>query len=515
MLTTPMDTLNLGNEPKIRNIINDEEIYYSDKIIKIRVGLFSANQERIILITNKYVYNIKGTEEKRRIDINNITGITISRISPQFILHCKGKDDYDYLYSSQNRMKIIEMLEIIFEKVTRKELLFSIQSEKDLSKYIVGKSERKKKPDLFKIEPNKLMSIKEFIESEGNMNINSHLGSFLLEEEFNKSNNYKKESLDNFVISSIIGKGKSSTIYLAKYKEEDVVLKIFDKLFLYKNQLIERIILEKNILCSFTDNKFLCHMKFYFSTNSKIIFVLPFYGGGDLFHLLLQRKVLDEPTVAFYGVQIAYMLTFLHSKNIIYRDLKPENLMIDNNGYLVLIDFGSCKILESPNELESSFVGSTDYISPEIISGEGHNFMTDWWSYGILIYELLYGIPPFNDEKIERCFDLITCAKVRFPSSIVISDYAKDLILKLLNKNMNERLGKDEMNNIINLPFFSMVTPKNIIIQKTKAPIIPEINQKDLTANFDNIYTNMKINKIEEDENIEEDILDYFEDFEY
>ena len=174
MLTTPMDTLNLGNEPKIRNIINDEEIYYSDKIIKIRVGLFSANQERIILITNKYVYNIKGTEEKRRIDINNITGITISRISPQFILHCKGKDDYDYLYSSQNRMKIIEMLEIIFEKVTRKELLFSIQNEKDLSKYIVGKRERKKKPDLFKIEPNKLMSIKEFIESEGNMNINSH-----------------------------------------------------------------------------------------------------------------------------------------------------------------------------------------------------------------------------------------------------------------------------------------------------------------------------------------------------
>ena len=197
-------------------------------------------------------------------------------MSDQFVVHGKN-DEYDYLYSSPNRLKIIEILEAIYESITQNELLFSILNEKDLSKFVVGKKERKSNSELYKVDANKLMSIREFIESGGSMNINTHANSLELEKEFTKENYYKNESLSNFNIICIIGKGKSSTIYLAEYEGEYVALKIFDKLYVYKNDLIERIILEKNILCAFSEQKFLCHMKFYFTTRTKIVFVLPFF----------------------------------------------------------------------------------------------------------------------------------------------------------------------------------------------------------------------------------------------
>ena len=493
MICTPEDTLNFRNDQEIKAILAHEDIYYSGKIIKIRQGVFSSNQERIILITDRAVYNLKIKETKRRIEIQDIAGITISKTSEQFVIHCKN-DEYDYLYVSPNRLKIIEILETVYEAMTQNELLFYISSDKDLTKYVVSKSDRKKiKECMNKIEPKQLMSIREFIESGGNMNINTHQSSLLLEKEFKNSEKHKEESISNFKIKGVIGKGKASIIYLAEYKGEKVVLKVFDKIFLFKNDLIERIILEKNILCSFQENSFLCHMKFYFTTKTKIVFVLPFYPGGDLFNSLLKVGKFDETTTAFYATQIANMISFLHSKNIAYRDLKLENLMINENGYLTLIDFGSCKIIEAPNELESSFVGSPDYMSPEMITGEGHNQMTDWWSYGVLIYELLYGITPFHDESIERIFDLITTSNIRFPLELKFSSNTKDFILKLLKKNPIERLGRGEFDQIILHPFFQSVNPKNIVIQKTTAPRKPTISESDPFLNFDNIYSHVSI----------------------
>ena len=191
------------------------------------------------------------------------------------------------------------------------------------------------------------------------------------------------------------------------------------------------------------------------------------------------------------------MISFLHSKNIAYRDLKLENLMVNENGYLTLIDFGSCKIIEDQNELESSFVGSPDYIPPEIIHGEGHNLMADWWSFGIIIYELLFGIPPFHDDNIERCFDLITCSKIRFPSKIKLTSSTKDIISLLLKKNPNERFGKGEFNQIIQHPFFESINYKNVIIQKTTAPKKPPVPEDDISCNFDKIYTNLSLENLE------------------
>ena len=510
-----IDNLNFENEEEIKQEIGDETIYFSDKIQKIRNGLFNKHQDRNFLITDKAIYNLKGKKVKRRIEKEKIKGITISKISDQFILH-GNSEEYDYLFISTKRFQIIKVLQTLFNEITNKYLILTIKNEKELKKYIVGKDERKKQATLFKLDPKDFMSVREYIESNGSMSINTHPNTYKLESEFLRNKKYKgDESLDNFEIICLIGKGNTSNVYLANYSGQNVALKVFDKVFLYQNNLIDKILLEKNILCSFQEEKFLCHMKFYFTTDTKIVFVLPFYPGGDLFNFLQNHGPFDEETTAFYITQVAYIISFLHSKNILYRDVKPENFLIDENGYLVLIDFGSCKIFEEKCELSSSFCGSIDYVSPEMISGEGHNLMTDWWSVGILTYELLFGVPPFHGSSTERTLDLISNSIISYDSKIHITSVTKDFITKLLNKKIKERIGQGGFQEITKHHFFQGCSYNNIVNQKITPNAMPEINE-DYTNNFDKMFINSNIEDFEQssDPSLFDDCAHLFKEFE-
>ena len=506
------DNLNYKDNPEIKSIINNENIYFSGKVTKIRDWRW--NQERNFIITDKAIYNLKNFSNQRKIDITKIKGFTISKLCDQLVIH--GDDDeYDYFIETPLKKNLIETVANIYEILTGKELLFSIQNTINLRDYVTTKKEKAKNPKLSKLDTSHLMSIREYIESEGNININSHLQTQKLSILFNKNNKYKEEKLSNFKLLKIIGKGKGSYIYLSKYQNKNVVLKVIDKLYIINNSLIPQINLEKNILSSFNED-FFVQMNFFFMTETKIIFVMPFYQGGDLYQLKLKKKTFDETTAAFYLVQIANMLKYLHSKNIIYRDLKPENLLINNDGYLKLCDFGLCKIIEERRELTSSFSGSPEYISPEIISGIGHSFMSDWWSFGVLTYELLFGIPPFYDNSIERIFDLVTKSELHFPSFKNISPDTKDFIRRLLEKNPDKRLGsKTGYDEIIRHGFFKSVLYEKIIQKKTNTPIPADINNEKIDSNFDEMYTHMKpeifddpqdINKLKEYEK-------FFEEF--
>ena len=509
-----IDKLNFEENSSIKEKIGDENIYFSDKVSKINTSFFTKTQERNFLITDQAIYNFKGNELKRRIKIEDLKCITLSKLSNQFIIH-GNENEYDYLFISDERKKIINILETVFETLTHKSLLFCIKNEKDLSKFLVNKKERKKNPNAFKIDTKDLMSIKEYIDSDGSLNINTHPNSQKLEDEFKQNKTYKENiTFEDFEVVALIGQGNTSNIYLAIYGDEYVTLKVIDKAYIYENDLMDNIILEKNILSSFSKENFLCHMKFFFMTNTKICFVLPFYQGGDLYSFLEENGPMEDSTVAFYGVQIAHMLSFLHSKNIVYRDLKLENLMLDENGYLVLIDFGSCKIIEEKTELQCSFDGSIDYMAPEVISGEGHGMMADWWSYGVLMYELLCGKPPFHEGSTERILDLIMTSNVRFTSKIKASSVTRDFINKLLKKSPKERIGQNEFNQITTHHFFQSTNIKAIVSQKFTPPLMPNITE-DVIANFETIFTNKEIENFEESTNPEviEQINDLFNDF--
>ena len=510
-----IDHLNFEDNSSLKDLIGSENILFSDKIQKFHKGLFKQNQQRNFLITDQAIYNLKGKELKRRLEIKNLKGITLSKLSDQFIIH-GNQDEYDYLYSSNSRVKIVSILQNAYESLTNKTLLFCIKNEKELDKYVVEKKERAKNPTTFKIDPKELMSVKEFIDSNGSMNINTHPNTLKLESEFQKSSQFFNSSVSfsDFQIISLVGKGNTANVYYAKYQGEDVALKVFDKVYLYQNKLIDKILLEKNILCSFESENYLCHMKFFFMTDTKLCFVLPFYKNGDLYSFIEKKESFDEVTTAFFGVQIAKMISFLHNHNIVYRDLKPENIMLNEKGYLTLIDFGSCKIIEEKTELQSSFIGSIDYISPEVVNGEGHGFMADWWSFGILLYELLFGIPPFHGGDTERILDLITASNVTFPNKKHIAAPTKELINKLLKKNPRERIGQNGFSQITTHQFFKNVDVNNICSQKSNPPINVE-GSYDYYDNFDGLYTNCGIEDFGEslDSNELSQIQNLFEDF--
>ena len=509
-----IDNLSFEDNSTIKEKIGDETIYFSDKVSKINTSLFTKTQERNFLVTDQAIYNFKGMELKRRIKISDLKCITIAKLSDEFIIH-GNENEYDYLFIYEERKKIINIIQAVYEMLTHKNLLFCIKNDRDLSKFLVTKKERKKNPNAFKIEKKELMSIKEFIDSDGSLNLNTHPNSQKLEDEFKKNKTYKENiSFSDFEIISLIGQGNTANIYLANYDDELVALKVIDKAYIYDNELINNIILEKHILSSFHDDKYLCHMNFFFMTETKICFVLPFYPGGDMYSFLEQHGPFDDATAAFYGVQVAHMLSYLHSKNIVYRDLKLENLMLDENGYLVLIDFGSCKIIEEKTELQCSFDGSIDYMAPEVISGEGHGLMADWWSYGILMYELLSGKPPFHEGSTDRILDLISNANVRFDNKIKVSSVTRDFINKLLKKSPKERIGQNEFNQITTHHFFQNVNVKSIENKKLTANLMPNITE-DPIANFEAIFTNQEIENFEESTNPDEidEIQESFEEF--
>jgi serine/threonine protein kinase len=155
--------------------------------------------------------------------------------------------------------------------------------------------------------------------------------------------------------------------------------------------------LEKNIMFE-ADHPFLVGMDYLFQSESRLYFVMPFVNGGELYKIFQSRKRFPEADVRFYAAQIILALGELHSKGIMHRDLKLENIMVDGEGYLKLIDYGLAKNFGG-GQLATSYCGTPEYIAPEMVDGTGHDNAVDWWAVGVLIYEMLIGVTPFFNRN--------------------------------------------------------------------------------------------------------------------
>lgn len=210
------------------------------------------------------------------------------------------------------------------------------------------------------------------------------------------------------------------------------------------NDQIESAKMEKQILLH-NKHPFLVKMSYIFQTEDKVFFVMNFVRGGELFNLLSKERRLSEDTVKFYTIQIVLAIGYLHKQGIIYRDIKPENILINEDGYLALTDFGLAKTIKL-NELAKTFCGTPEYLAPEVIKETGHSYSVDWWAIGILIYEMIVGFPPFYHKNQNTMYDLIERFPVKFPDpekhGITMSSDAKDIISKFLEKDPENRLGK-------------------------------------------------------------------------
>ena len=512
------DFLNMIKDPEfIRQVTREEPILFSDKITK--KNRFGFSQERNIIITNKAIYNLKKKDLKRRILLNMIRGITISSLNDEFIIHCNDSE-YDYQYFSKRKKIIIEIISKYYYIETNQELkLFSL-SMKSLDTFVTTKKEKKNNSNFSRMPRTGLISVDTYVYGTTSQKLVQKKEATI--KKIGKIFSNTNVDNSNFTKLKTIGRGKCGKIILVSYnKTGDLyAIKSIRKDQIVSEDILDNIKLEREIL-SEGQCEFLLTLSFFYQSPERIYFVTPFIAGGDLYTLLKKRGNLEEDLVRFYSGQIAIAIGHLHEYGIAYRDLKPENILIDEDGYLKLCDFGSSVHMQGTQK-EFSFAGSNEYSSPEMINGNGHNVMCDWWSFGILIYELLYGKLPFYSPDKKRLFELILLSEVKFPKfyynedrekiNYRVSDEAKDLILKLLEKEPGDRIGKKGLNDIKSHPFFANMNFDNLKNKKLQSPYKPNVGEEEKFNNFDEDYLNMDVNESGVDEWVN-DYKDWFNDF--
>ena len=226
---------------------------------------------------------------------------------------------------------------------------------------------------------------------------------------------------------------------------------------------------------------------------------MKFIRGGELFEHLRRQKKFLEARAKFYAMTIALGLGHLHSQKIIYRDLKPENILMGEDGYLCMTDFGCAKMLEGGSESTQTFVGTPEYMSPELLEGKGYSYPADWWALGVLTYEMMVGFPPFHSNKQDKMFEMIKKKAPPFPDEqrhgIKMSPECVDFITKCLNKDPGSRIGtKDGLKEIIAHPWFSNISVEDLTAKKLVPEFVPKLSSNLLDVqNFDQMFTNEEV----------------------
>jgi serine/threonine protein kinase len=208
---------------------------------------------------------------------------------------------------------------------------------------------------------------------------------------------------------------------------------------------------------------------------------IDFMPAGDLMGVLNKFEQVPVEIARFYSAQIVLSLEYLHNKNLIYRDLKPENVLVDTNGYLKLADFGFIKQLNN-YEKTYTFCGTPEYLAPEIIKNMGYSHSVDWYALGIFIYELLYGIPPFMANDPMEIFEMVLKKKMLFPK--IFDKDAKSLIKKLCHHDLTSRFGNlvGGVNDIKKHRFFETIDWVSLYQMKINPIHIPDIKKVDATT---------------------------------
>ncbi|KAM4882444.1 protein kinase C delta type [Thomomys bottae] len=299
-----------------------------------------------------------------------------------------------------------------------------------------------------------------------------------------------KCSIENFTFHKVLGKGSFGKVLLAelKGKGQYYAVKYLKKDVVLIDDDVECTMVEKRVLALAWENPFLTHLICTFQTKDHLFFVMEFLNGGDLMYHIQDKGRFDLYRATFYAAEIICGLQFLHSKGIIYRDLKLDNVMLDRDGHIKIADFGMCKENIFGENQASTFCGTPDYIAPEILQGLKYTFSVDWWSFGVLLYEMLIGQSPFHGDDEDELFESIRVDTPHYPRWI--TKESKDIMEKLFERDPVKRLGVT--GNIKIHPFFKTINWTLLEKRKVEPPFRPKVKSLGDYSNFDQEFLNEK-----------------------
>jgi len=298
----------------------------------------------------------------------------------------------------------------------------------------------------------------------------------------------RSKSMDDFQPLKLVGKGSFGKVVLVKYFNNDKIyaMKILDKGEIIRRKQIkhtktERLLLEK------LNHPFIAQLQFAFQDTKKLYLVTEFMQGGELFFHIKRRTGFKEVSAKLYMSQIFLAIDYLHKNGYIYRDLKPENILIDKEGNIKLTDFGLSKVVTNNenNNTTNTLCGTLEYIAPEIFKRQPYDKSVDWFSFGVVLYEMLTGQLPFNIKSEE--FDESKYKNIKYPEKM--SPEAKELIEKLLEIEPKKRLGYNSSDEIRNSAFFKEVDFDKVYNKQYRPPFKPRLNGELDLKYFDINFT--------------------------
>ena len=300
---------------------------------------------------------------------------------------------------------------------------------------------------------------------------------------------------DDFQILKLIGKGTFGQVYQVRKKDTKRIyaMKVLQKKVIVQKKEVAHTVGERNILVrtATADSPFIVGLKFSFQTPTDLYLVTDYMSGGELFWHLQKEGRFDEQRAKFYIAELILALEHLHKHDIVYRDLKPENILLDANGHIALCDFGLSKANLTKNATTNTFCGTTEYLAPEVLLDEaGYTKMVDFWSLGVLVFEMCCGWSPFYAEDTQQMYKNIAFGKVRFPRDTLTTE-GRNFVKGLLNRNPKHRLGAtDDAEELKRHPFFQDIDWDALTKKLITPPFKPKLKSETDTSNFDPEFTN-------------------------
>ncbi|KAK8722969.1 hypothetical protein OTU49_011977 [Cherax quadricarinatus] len=302
---------------------------------------------------------------------------------------------------------------------------------------------------------------------------------------------FKKYNVTDFDFIKVLGKGSYGKVMLAQQKDSEnyFAVKCLKKDVVLEDNDVECTLIERKVLSLGTKHPYLCHLFCTFQTPSHLFFVMEYLTGGDLMFHIQHCGRFDEFRACFYAAEITSGLKFLHSKGIIYRDLKLDNILLDYQGHIRIADFGMCKLQVYLDRYADTFCGTPDYMAPEVIKGLHYNQCVDWWSFGVLLYEMMTGKSPFKGCDEDHLFWLICNDEPFYPK--FLSKEATNILKQLLDKDSTRRLGIpfSPYGEITVHPFFKYIDWNKIERKEVETPYKPRLRHILDVQYFDPLFT--------------------------